>query len=58
MGDFTESMDGIWSKSVVEGTLDESPFAYRSIDSILDKISDTVEIGQIIKPVYNFKATD
>ena len=31
--------------------------AYKSIEDIVDNISDTVEIVQIIKPVYNFKAS-
>jgi len=53
---FKESMEGIYSTSVHKGTLDESPFAYKSIDSILDNMEDTAEILEIIKPIYNYKA--
>jgi hypothetical protein len=37
-------------------TLDEAPFAYRGKEQILENITDTVDIEQILKPVYNFKA--
>lgn len=56
MDDFTESMAGIYTTSVCESTLDESPFAYKPITSITDNITDTVDIVKQIKPVYNFKA--
>ncbi len=56
--DFEESMKGIYSTSVVESTIDESPFAYKKAHSIIDNIQDTVEIQDIVKPVYNFKAHD
>ena len=39
-----------------ESTIDESPFAYKSIDDIIPNILPTVEIVKIIKPIYNFKA--
>jgi RNA-splicing ligase RtcB len=53
---FKKSMEGIYSTSVNEKTLDESPFAYKSIEDIIDTIDDTVEIVDIIKPIYNYKA--
>lgn len=53
---FKKAMDGIYSLSVGKGTLDEAPFAYRSIDDILPYIKETVEVKEILKPVYNFKA--
>lgn len=49
-------MDGIYTTSVSSETLDECPMAYKPMDSIVNNISPTVEIEQIIKPVYNFKA--
>lgn len=49
-------MQGIYTTSINEGTLDECPMAYKSIDDIVNNINDTVEILKIIKPVYNFKA--
>lgn len=58
LDEFKESMQGIWSESVNELTKDESPMAYRSIDKIVDKLEDTVDIIQVIKPIFNFKATE
>ena len=52
---FKQSMDGIYSSTINESTLDESPFAYKSIDDIVQYIGDTVEVIDVIKPIYNFK---
>ena len=49
-------MKGIYSSCVGTDTLDEAPFAYRSIGKIVEQIRDTVEVTEILKPVYNFKA--
>ena len=54
--DFKNSMQNIFSTCISESTLDESPMAYKPIESIIDNINDTVEIIKTIKPVYNFKA--
>lgn len=54
--DFKESMRDVYTTCVREDTLDEAPFAYKPMESILNNIGDTVEIEEIIKPVYNFKA--
>lgn len=56
MAEFREQMTGIYSTSIGYDTLDESPMAYKTMDSILENIKDTVEVINIIKPVYNFKA--
>lgn len=53
---FKKEMSGIYSASIGKGTLDEAPFAYRSIEDILPYIKETVEVKEILKPVYNFKA--
>lgn len=58
MKDFQDSMDGIYTTSVNEQTIDESPFAYKPMDEIIKNIGDTVEIERIIKPIYNFKASE
>lgn len=55
---FKEAMEGIYSTSVCEDTIDESPFAYKSIGDILPNITDTVDVIDIIKPIYNFKACE
>ena len=54
--EFKEAMNGIYSTSVQESTIDESPFAYKSIEDIIPNILPTVDIVKIIKPLYNFKA--
>lgn len=54
--EFKESMKGIYTSSVNEGTIDEAPMAYKPIREIIDNIGDTVEVLDIIKPIYNFKA--
>ena len=54
---YKEAMAGIYTTSVNEKTLDEAPMAYKSIDAIIDVIADTVDIIDIMKPVYNFKAS-
>ena len=49
-------MEGIYTTSVGKHTLDGCPMAYKSMDDIVNNIGDTVEIENIIKPIYNFKA--
>ena len=56
--DYKKSMKGIYSSCVTISTIDESPFAYKSIDDIIPNILPTVDIIKIIKPIYNFKASD
>lgn len=51
------AMQGIFSTSINESTLDESPMAYRPIEDILDTIEPTAEVVNVITPVYNFKAS-
>ena len=53
---FKASMKGIFTTSVTEATLDEAPMVYKPKEEILDNISETVDIVEIIKPIYNFKA--
>lgn len=53
---YQETMKDIYSTSVDESTLDESPMAYKSMDTILKHIGSMVNIQEIIHPIYNFKA--
>lgn len=55
---FEKSMEGIYSSTVNESTLDEAPAAYKDADEIVENISETIDIIEIIKPVYNFKASE
>ena len=57
MEEYRESMKGIYTSSVNEFTLDEAPMAYKSLDDIIDVISSSVDVIEVMKPVYNFKAS-
>jgi RNA-splicing ligase RtcB len=56
--DYKKAMEGIYSTSVNKETIDESPMAYKNMDDIINNISPTANILKIIKPVYNYKASD
>lgn len=58
VSEFKKQMEGIYTTSVNAATLDECPMAYKSMEDIVDNIGDTVEIKEVIKPIYNFKAGD
>ncbi|MEY8329622.1 RtcB family protein [Lachnospiraceae bacterium 48-33] len=58
MQEYRKEMEGIYTTSVNEATLDEAPMAYKSIDDILDVIKESVTVIQVMKPIYNFKASD
>lgn len=55
---YQAAMAGIYTTSVNEQTIDEAPMAYKSLEDIIDVIRDSVDILDIMKPVYNFKASD
>ncbi|MBQ1492506.1 MAG: RtcB family protein [Blautia sp.] len=56
--EYQEAMKGIYTTSVNASTLDESPMAYKSLEDILDVIEETVDVIDVMKPIYNFKASD
>lgn len=56
--EYQKAMDGIFTTSVNTSTIDKSPMAYKTMDEIIGNIKDTVEIVDIIKPIYNFKANE
>lgn len=47
---------GIFTTSVGSSTLDECPMTYKPIEEIMENITPTVDIVEVIKPIYNFKA--
>lgn len=55
---YKDSMQNIYSTCVNESTIDESPMVYKPMDEIINNIKDTVDIVKIIKPIYNFKASE
>ena len=54
--EFKNSMEGVYTTSVSASTMDEAPTVYKPMQEIIDNIQDTVEVLEIIKPVYNFKS--
>ena len=55
--DFRDTMSGIFSTTVGQSTLDEAPGAYKNAEEIVEYVTDSVEVLQVVKPVYNFKAS-
>lgn len=58
LSEYSQQMQGIYSTCINESTIDEAPMAYKRIEDIINNIGDTVDIINIIKPRYNFKASD
>ncbi|MGF7144943.1 RNA-splicing ligase RtcB [Anaerotaenia torta] len=58
MDEYKRMMEGVYTTSVNEATLDEAPMAYKSLEDIIDVIRETVDVIDVMKPIYNFKASD
>ena len=58
MEDYREAMKDVYTTSVNPDTLDEAPMAYKSLEDIVDVIRESVDVIEIIKPIYNFKASE
>ena len=56
--EYQKRMEGVYTTSVNEKTLDEAPMAYKSIEDIIDVIRESVDIIDVMKPIYNFKASE
>jgi len=56
MEEYHRAMNGIYTTSVNEATIDEAPMAYKSLNDVIDAIRDSVDIIDIMQPIYNFKA--
>jgi RNA-splicing ligase RtcB len=54
--EFKNTMSNVYTTSVGINTLDEAPEAYKSMDEIIENITDTVDVISILKPIYNYKA--
>lgn len=55
---YKEEMAGVYTTSVNENTLDEAPMAYKSLEDIIDVIRESVDAIDVMKPIYNYKASD
>ncbi len=58
LDEYQESMQGVWTSSISNQTLDEAPLAYKPLQEILDNTVDALDVIEVIKPVYNFKAAN
>ena len=58
MEEYRAAMEGIYTSSVNESTLDEAPMVYKSLEDIIDVVRESVDIADVIKPVFNFKAAE
>lgn len=58
MAEYKSAMQGIYTTCVATSTLDESPMAYKAQEDIIGAIRESVDVIDVIKPIYNFKATD
>ena len=56
MEEYRREMAGVYTTSVNRSTLDEAPMAYKSLEDIIDVIADSVDVIEVLKPIYNFKA--
>ena len=53
--EYKKSMEGIYTTSISLDTLDEAPQAYKSVEDILDIVKETIDVIEVLKPVYNYK---
>lgn len=58
LSDYQKAMEGIYTTSVNVETLDEAPMAYKSMEDIIDVIRESVDIVDVLKPIYNFKSSE
>lgn len=56
LDEYKSKMSNVWSSCISQGTLDESPMAYKGLDFILSSIGPSVDVIEVWKPVYNYKA--
>ena len=56
MEEYRREMAGVYTTSVSEATLDEAPMAYKRLEDIIDVIRESVDVIEVLKPIYNFKA--
>ena len=56
MDEYRHSMEGVYTTSVSESTIDEAPMAYKSLKDIIGPVNESVDVIEVLKPIYNFKA--
>ena len=58
VAEFKRAMEGVYTTTANQSTIDEAPFAYKPMEEIINNVDDAVEIVKILKPIYNFKAAE
>ncbi len=58
LDEYKKAMEGVYTTSVNENTLDEAPMAYKSLNDIIDVIRESVDVIDVMKPIYNYKASE
>lgn len=58
MAEFEAAMDGVYSESVVDDTLDEAPGAYKPAAAIERALAPTADVVERLDPVHNLKALE
>ncbi len=58
MEEYKKAMEGIFTTSLNESTLDEAPMAYKSLEDIIEVIRESVDVIDVMKPIYNYKASE
>lgn len=57
LGAYRETMRNVHSSCISYDTIDEAPFAYKDMKEIMGCIGPTCDVLEVIKPIYNFKAS-
>ena len=55
--DYEKAMEGIYTTSVNKKTIDEAPMAYKALDDIIGVIEESVDVIEVLEPIYNFKSS-
>lgn len=58
LGEYKKVMEGVYTTSVNGNTLDEAPMAYKSLKDIIDVVRESVDVIDVMRPIYNFKASE
>ena len=58
LDEYKQQMAGIYTTSVNENTLYEAPMAYKALEDIIDVIKESVDVIEVLKPMYKFKASE
>ena len=57
MKDYRAVTKDAYSTLANDRTIDEAPGAYKPIEDIIGPIAESVDIIDVMKPIYNFKTS-